>query len=157
MTVSSSATSGSMEAYSLPIRVYIEDTDAGGIVFHAKYLHYMERARTEWVRHRGVGLRAGLSENISYVVQKLAIHYAAPAYLDDELEVTADLTAAGRVWMEFDQTVRRKGTDQLLARATVRVACIALDSGRPRRLPEDLSQLLNQHLASQQLSQQHQE
>ena len=69
--------------FELPIRVYIEDTDAGGIVFHAKYLHYMERARTEWVRSCGVGLRAGLADNISYVVQRLTIHYAVPAKLDD--------------------------------------------------------------------------
>lgn len=108
MTVSSNDSAQALEPYFLPIRVYIEDTDAGGIVFHAKYLHYMERARTEWVRHRGVGLRSGLGDNISYVVQKLSIHYAAPAYLDDELEVTADLVNAGRVWMEFDQKVTRK-------------------------------------------------
>ena len=68
--------------FELPIRVYIEDTDAGGIVFHAKYLHYMERARTEWVRSCGVGLRAGLADNISYVVQRLTIHYAVPAKLE---------------------------------------------------------------------------
>ncbi|MDX1799387.1 MAG: YbgC/FadM family acyl-CoA thioesterase, partial [Marinobacter sp.] len=87
--------------FQLPIRVYIEDTDAGGIVFHAKYLHYMERARTEWVRSRGVGLRAGLSENVSYVVQRLSIHYAVAGKLDDELRVSARLVGCGRVWMEF--------------------------------------------------------
>ncbi|MGM0569634.1 tol-pal system-associated acyl-CoA thioesterase [Marinobacter sp.] len=157
MTVSSNDSTQILGTYFLPIRVYIEDTDAGGIVFHAKYLHYMERARTEWVRHCGVGLRSGLSDNISYVVQKLSIHYVAPAYLDDELEVTADLVDAGRVWMEFDQKVSRKGEVRPLARATVRVACVALDSGRPRRLPEDLSQLLQQHLASKPSSQQYQE
>ncbi|OZB05012.1 MAG: 4-hydroxybenzoyl-CoA thioesterase, partial [Marinobacter sp. 34-60-7] len=62
------------DSFELPVRVYIEDTDAGGIVFHAKYLHYMERARTEWVRSKGVGLRAGLEDNISYVVQKMSLH-----------------------------------------------------------------------------------
>lgn len=157
MTVSSNDSAQALEPYFLPIRVYIEDTDAGGIVFHAKYLHYMERARTEWVRHRGVELRSGLGDNISYVVQKLSIHYAAPAYLDDELEVTADLVNAGRVWMEFDQKVTRKGEERPLARASVRVACVALDSGRPRRLPEDLGQLLQQHLASKPSLQTHQE
>ena len=88
----------------LAVRVYIEDTDAGGIVYHAKYLHYMERARTEWVRHKGVGLRAGLADNISYVVQRLSIHYGAPARLDDELRVTAEPVVFGRVWMDFRQT-----------------------------------------------------
>ncbi|HCW91419.1 MAG TPA: tol-pal system-associated acyl-CoA thioesterase [Marinobacter sp.] len=134
--------------FTLPVRVYIEDTDAGGVVFHAKYLHYMERARTEWVRHCGVQLRAGLESNISYVVQTLSIHYAVPARLDDELLVTAEPTAMGRVWMNFRQRVLRKDDKRLLADADVRVACVALDSARPRRLPDNLRELLEQHLAA---------
>lgn len=122
--------------FELPIRVYIEDTDAGGIVFHAKYLHYMERARTEWVRSCGVGLRAGLAENISYVVQRLDIHYAVAAKLDDELLVTAEPVAFGRVWMDFRQRVMRATDRKLLSDSNVRVACVALDTGRPRRLPK---------------------
>lgn len=137
----------SPSVFALPVRVYIEDTDAGGVVFHAKYLHYMERARTEWVRHCGVQLRAGLENNISYVVQKLSIHYAVPARLDDELLVTAEPTDMGRVWMNFRQRVVRKDDNQLLAEADVRVACVALDSARPRRLPDNLRGLLEQHLA----------
>lgn len=125
-------------SFELPIRVYIEDTDAGGIVFHAKYLHYMERARTEWVRSRGVGLRAGLSDNISYVVQRLSIHYAAAARLDDELRVTAELVRCGKVWMEFDQKVMRVADGALITEATVKIACVALDTGRPRKLPESI-------------------
>ena len=128
--------------FSLPIRVYIEDTDAGGIVFHAKYLHYMERARTEWVRSCGVGLRAGLADNISYVVQRLTIHYAVPAKLDDELLVTAEPVAFGRVWMDFRQRVMRAEDRKLLSDSDVRVACVALDSGRPRRLPTNMQELL---------------
>ncbi|MFN2360999.1 MAG: YbgC/FadM family acyl-CoA thioesterase [Marinobacter sp.] len=126
----------------LPVRVYIEDTDAGGIVYHATYLNYMERARTEWVRSRGVGLRAGLSDNVSYVVQRLSIHYGMPAKLDDELRVTAEPVAFGRVWMDFRQQVVRISDEAVLASADVRVACIALDSGRPRRLPENMLALL---------------
>ncbi|MBL3556644.1 MULTISPECIES: YbgC/FadM family acyl-CoA thioesterase [Marinobacter] len=126
----------------LSVRVYIEDTDAGGIVYHAKYLHYMERARTEWVRSRGVGLRAGLADNVSYVVQRLSIHYGIPAKLDDELRVTAEPVAFGRVWMDFCQRVVRVSDDAVLASADVRVACIALDSGRPRRLPANMLELL---------------
>jgi len=127
-----------------PIRVYIEDTDAGGIVFHARYLHYMERARTEWVRSCGVGLRAGLADNISYVVQRLSIHYAVPAKLDDELVVTAEPVAFGRVWMEFRQRVVRVRDQKQLCEADVKVACIALDSGRPMRLPDNMRGLLEQ-------------
>ena len=128
--------------FELPIRVYIEDTDAGGIVIHAKYLHYMERARTEWVRSCGVGLRAGLADNISYVVQRLTIHYAVPAKLDDELLVTAEPVAFGRVWMDFRQRVMRAEDRKLLSDSDVRVACVALDSGRPRRLPTNMQELL---------------
>ncbi|SDW58792.1 YbgC/FadM family acyl-CoA thioesterase [Marinobacter mobilis] len=128
--------------FELPLRVYIEDTDAGGIVFHAKYLHYMERARTEWVRSHGIGLRDGLAENISYVVQKLNIHYAAAARLDDEVVVTAEPVGHGRVWMDFRQRVIDRNDGRLYAEATIRVACIALDSGRPRRLPDSLAALL---------------
>ncbi|WP_296930775.1 YbgC/FadM family acyl-CoA thioesterase [uncultured Marinobacter sp.] len=128
--------------FELPIRVYIEDTDAGGIVFHAKYLHYMERARTEWVRSCGVGLRAGLADNISYVVQRLDIHYAVAARLDDELLVTAEPVAFGRVWMDFRQRVLRAADRKVLSDSNVRVACVALDTGRPRRLPENMQELL---------------
>ncbi|SFM52728.1 YbgC/FadM family acyl-CoA thioesterase [Marinobacter zhejiangensis] len=136
---------GANRIFELPLRVYIEDTDAGGIVFHAKYLHYMERARTEWVRTHGVGLRDGLADNVSYVVQKLSIHYAAPARLDDEVLVTAEPVGYGRVWMDFRQQVLGRHDRQLFAEASVRVACIAFDSGRPRRLPDNLAELLKNY------------
>jgi len=135
-------TENSPNIFELPIRVYIEDTDAGGIVFHAKYLHYMERARTEWVRSRGVGLRAGLEDNISYVVQRMNIHYRTPAKLDDQLLVTAEPVASSRVWMSFRQQVLKAGSRELLCEAEVRVACIALDTGKPRRLPENMLEIL---------------
>jgi len=134
------------QIFELPIRVYIEDTDAGGIVFHAKYLHYMERARTEWVRSCGVGLRAGLADNISYVVQRMNIHYAVPACLDDQLLVTAEPVAYGRVWMNFRQRVLRACDRTLLCEADVRVACVALDTGRPRRLPDNMQELLKRNV-----------
>lgn len=133
---------GTTRMFELPVRVYIEDTDAGAIVFHAKYLHYMERARTEWIRHEGVSLRAGLEHNISYVVQRMNVNYRAPAKLDDELLVTAEPTEFSRVWMNFRQQVFRAKDRQLLCDAEVRVACIALDSGKPRRLPEDMQGIL---------------
>lgn len=128
--------------FELPIRVYIEDTDAGGIVFHAKYLHYMERARTEWVRSQGVGLRAGLEDNISYVVQKLNLNFRMPAKLDDQLLVTAELTAASRAWMDFRQCVYRENGRQLLCDADIRVVCVALDTGKPRRFPKNMQEIL---------------
>jgi len=140
------AEQGEADRFELPVRVYIEDTDAGGIVFHARYLHYMERARTEWVRSCGVGLRAGMAENISYVVQKMNIYFQSPAKLDDQLLVTAEPVAFGRVWMTFRQRVIREADQRPLCEADVRVACVALDSGKPRRLPESLRNLLEQHV-----------
>ena len=133
-------------SFELPVRVYIEDTDAGGIVFHARYLHYMERARTEWVRSCGVSLRSGLADNISYVVQRLDLHYAAPAKLDAQLLVTAEPVDYGRVWMNFRQRVLRADDRTVLCDGNVRVACIALDSGRPRRLPANMLELLASNL-----------
>ncbi|AMQ90833.1 tol-pal system-associated acyl-CoA thioesterase [Marinobacter sp. LQ44] len=137
---------GTKERFELPVRVYIEDTDAGGIVFHAKYLHYMERARTEWVRSHGVGLRAGLEDNTSYVVQRMNLHYKVPAKLDDQLLVTAEPTASSRVWMNFRQQVLRAADQQLLCEADVRVACIALDTGKPKRLPENMQEILKKSI-----------
>src|SRR5690554_8117390 len=87
---------GTKERFELPIRVYIEDSDAGGSVFHAKYLHYMERARTEWVRSHGLGLRAGLNDNISDVGQKMNIRYRAAARVDDELQGRAEASEVSR-------------------------------------------------------------
>ncbi|WP_111495933.1 tol-pal system-associated acyl-CoA thioesterase [Marinobacter bohaiensis] len=127
-----------------PVRVYIEDTDAGGIVYHARYLHFMERARTEWVRSQGIALRRGLDENVSYVVQKMAIQFRQPAKLDDELWVTAVLTGSGRVWFGFDQKVIRQSDGAVLAEADVKVACVALDSGRPRALPESMQAIVRE-------------
>lgn len=130
-----------------PVRVYIEDTDAGGIVYHARYLHFMERARTEWVRSQGVALRSGLEDNISYVVQKMAIHFRQPAKLDDELWVSANLVSSGRVWFGFDQQVIRQSDGAVLAEADVKVACVALDSGRPRALPETMRAVVKEKLS----------
>ncbi|ROT99583.1 tol-pal system-associated acyl-CoA thioesterase [Marinobacter sp. R17] len=131
-----------------PVRVYIEDTDAGGIVYHARYLHFMERARTEWVRSQGIALRAGLADNISYVVQKMDIHFRQPARLDDELWVSANLVSSGRVWFGFKQQVIRQSDGALLAEADVKVACVALDTGRPRALPEAMQAVVREITAN---------
>lgn len=140
-------TDSASNRFVLPLRVYIEDTDAGGIVFHANYLKYMERARTEWLRSHGVSLRGGLSQNISYVVQRMELYYRAPAKLDDVLDVRVELMAFGRVWMKFFEQVVRQSDQKLLCEATVTVACITLDTGRPQRLPADVRGLLEQQLA----------
>ncbi|MDX1588927.1 MAG: tol-pal system-associated acyl-CoA thioesterase [Oleiphilaceae bacterium] len=125
-----------------PVRVYVEDTDAGGIVFYANYLKFFERARTEWVRHRGISLRSGLEEGVSFVVHSLEMQYHKPAYLDDEIGVSADLIDVGRSYMVFRQQARRLDDDTLLASGRVKVACVQLPEGRPRKFPADLKAIL---------------
>lgn len=125
-----------MIEFSLPIRVYIEDTDAGGIVFYANYLKYFERARTELVRKAGYELRAHLNENISYVVHSLNLRYLKPARLDDEVVAHAKVAKLGRTYFEFEQKVTLN--EEVLVEGGVKVACTHLDSGKPRALPDAL-------------------
>lgn len=125
-----------------PVRVYIEDTDAGGIVFYANYLRYMERARTEFIRSLGFPRIETVDESVMFVVHSLNIRYRAPARLDDELTVTAKVSQIGKTFMDFEQTVRRG--PQMLVEAAVKVACIDRQRLRPHALPETLKLRLHQ-------------
>lgn len=122
---------------SFPIRVYIEDTDAGGIVFYANYLKYFERARTEFFRARGFELRKGIAENINYVVHSLSVQYKQSARLDDELMVSTQVIKTGKTFLIFAQKVFNQ-EKQLLVDAEIKIACLHYDSAKPRRLPESL-------------------
>ncbi len=135
------------EAFSWPVRVYVEDTDAGGIVFYANYLKFFERARTEWVRANGIALRGRLDEGIGFVVHSLDVRYHRPALLDDQLAVTAELLEATRTAMSFRQQALRQDSGELLVSASVRVACVELASGRPRRMPPEVADLAQRTLA----------
>ena len=129
------------EAFKFPIRVYIEDTDVGGIVFYANYLKYFERARTEFVRNLGFELRAGFNGGVSYVVHSLNLRYLQPATLDQVLDVTASIDKLGRTYMDFKQAVYdENGT--CLVEGSVRVACVSLACGKPRALPTELKDVL---------------
>jgi tol-pal system-associated acyl-CoA thioesterase len=120
-----------------PVRVYIEDTDAGGIVFYANYLKYFERARTEFFRSRGFELRKGIAENINYVVHSLSVQYIQSARLDDELMISTQVIKIGKVFLIFNQKVFNQEKD-LLVDADIKIACLHYDSAKPRRLPESL-------------------
>ncbi len=125
----------------IAVRVYYEDTDAGGIVYHANHLKYAERGRTEFLRELGVEQNQLRRETgLGFAVAKLAIDYLAPAVLDDDLRVRTVVTAARRVSFDFLQTIERAG--EILARMDVRVACIDA-RGRPARLPRDLADAAN--------------
>ena len=131
----------------LPVRVYIEDTDAGGIVYYVNYLKYFERCRTELMRALGTE-RAAISESgWMFVVSKLEVSYRQPAQLDDELQATASITAVGGATIGFFQSVRRGET--VLVEGDVQIACVDCDTGRPRRLPHLLRRQADASLSAQ--------
>ncbi len=123
--------------FSLPIRVYFQDTDAGGVVYHANYLNFMESARTEWLRTQGYS-NAGLMKEFGlvFVVRSLKLDYLKPALLDDLLEVTARINEVGRSRISLLQTVRRG--EEVLNEAEVHLVCVSLESFRPVSVPEVL-------------------
>jgi len=128
-----------MSGFSWPARVYWEDTDGGGIVYYANYLRFLERARTEWLRHLGFSQQRLVSEQaILFTVVSLEIEYRAPARLDDELEVTCAPQPQGPASLRFAQCIYRRAPAaerELLLEASVRVACLDARTLRPRRLP----------------------
>lgn len=123
--------------FSHQIRVYWEDTDAGGVVYHAQYLAFLERARSEWLRALGRGQDALRSEHdLVFAVRAMQVDFRAPARLDDALQVTCALRECRRASLVFAQEVRRDGA--LLLDASVRVAALNASDFRPRAIPEPL-------------------
>jgi acyl-CoA thioester hydrolase len=123
------------------LRVYFEDTDAGGIVYYANFLKFFERCRTEWLRALGIEqTRLAAQQGLQFVVVRLAVDYRRPARLDDELSITARVGETGRTYLVFEQQAHR-GTE-LLARATVKVACVDTARLAPARLPTMLASTL---------------
>lgn len=121
----------------LPVRVYFQDTDAGGVVYHASYLNFMERARTEWLRSHGYS-NAGLMKEFGtvFVVRSIKLDYLKPALLDDMLSVTAQIKEFGRSRMSLLQTVQRDA--EVLTEAEVHLVCVSLESFKPVAVPEVL-------------------
>jgi len=120
------------------LRVYWEDTDAGGVVYYANYLKFCERARTEWLRSLGIDQqRLADTERLMFVVSSAQVRYLSPARLDDALLVGVDFGARGAASLEFVQQIRRDDAERtLLAEARVLVACVQAQSFRPQRMPE---------------------
>ena len=126
--------------FHFPVRAYLEDTDAGGIVFYANYLKFFERARTEYVRARGFEMRRSLSAGVSFVVADLELHYRRSAYLDDELKVFVKVLELKKSYFQVRQWVERsEDPGKVLVEGVVKVACVDLETGRPRRMPPELS------------------
>jgi len=125
------------KVFTLPVRVYFQDTDAGGVVYHASYVNFMERARTEWLRTHGYS-NAGLMKEfgVVFVVRSLRLDYLKPALLDDLLDVTAQIKDTGRSRLNLLQSVRRDG--EVLTEAEVHLVCVSVESFKPVSVPEVL-------------------
>lgn len=123
--------------FTLNIRVYYEDTDAGGVVFYANYLKFFERARTEWLRHLGINqTELAKRECKLFVVKSLEIQYRKPARLDDLLTVYSTAARVGRASINFEQCI--KHGEELLCLGTIEVCCVASTTLRPAALPQEL-------------------
>jgi tol-pal system-associated acyl-CoA thioesterase len=117
-----------------PVRVYYEDTDAGGVVYHSQYLNFMERARTEWLRGLGFAQAAlRQDEQVLFVVHSMQIQFKKPAKLDDDLNVVSQLTEMGRGSFSCRQQIMRD--ELVLLEAQVKVACVNADSFKPTGIP----------------------
>ncbi len=126
--------------FAWPVRVYWEDTDAGGVVYHANYVRFMERSRSEWLRHHGVDQAAlRVQEGLQFTVVDMQIRWVRPAHYDDLLQVTTLLGPVTGARFRFRQQVWRETA--LLVEATVGVAAIDTESLKPRRLPASLRAL----------------
>ena len=127
-------------AFVWPVRVYWEDTDAGGIVYYANYLKFMERARTEWLRALGCDqahMRA--RHRLQFVVARANVEFRRPARFDDRLDVDVRVLALRRASVKLAQHVRSAGRE-LLCHAEIRVGCVDIETFRPRGIPISLQQ-----------------
>lgn len=128
-----------MRASELSLRVYYEDTDAGGVVYYANYWKFCERGRTEWLRALGFDQQALLEETgLAFVVRKVSADYLRPARLDDTLTVLTSVAAARRASLDFVQHIDR-GSERLFT-ASVSIACLDIRRGRPAAIPEHIRQ-----------------
>ena len=136
-----SALPATEEDFSWTIRVYYEDTDAGGVVFYANYLKFFERARTEWLRAAGIEQSQLVeTDGVMFVVKSTALDYHAPSRLDDELRVTVTVESVGRVAVEFVQQAWRLDgeTPKLLATGRIKVVCVNAQAFRPQAIPQQV-------------------
>lgn len=129
------------DEFVFPVRVYWEDTDAGGIVYYANYLKFMERARTEWLRELGVEQEPlRVEQGLMFVVVSAAADFKKPARYGDTLHVSCVLKERSRASLTFRQRIARAGSNELLVEGEVRVACLDAVKFKPRGLPDVLLQ-----------------
>jgi len=125
-----------MNPFVWKVRVYWEDTDAGGVVYHSQYLNFFERARTEWLRAKGVHqAKIAEQENVLFAIRHMDIDFISAARLDDELDITVRNVDAGGVRMTFEQDMTRCSDRQLVAKARLTAVCLRADNFKPTRMP----------------------
>lgn len=144
MTEHSRPPDGGPGKFVWPVRVYYEDTDAGGVVYYANYLKFLERARTEWLRSHGFSQEELVRRHgIVFVVRRVEADYLGPARLDDNLRVTLVLRELGRSRVEFLQTVEKEAA---LMKAIVQVACVDAASFKPVQIPAPLREKMKEKM-----------
>ena len=127
-----------------PVRVYYEDTDSGGVVYYANYLKFMERARTEFLRHLGYEQDALIkNENIVFAVRSVSLDYHKPARFNEQLEVSTQVIECKKASMLFEQIITRKEDSKLLCSGTVRIASLRADSFKPCPMPENIREIIS--------------
>ena len=133
-----------------PLRIYYEDTDVSGVVYHANYLRFFERARTEWLRTLGCSQEQLRNEmGVAFTVTSIDIAFRYPARLDDELEATVAITELRRASLRFSQTLRLQAEPgRVLATALVRVACVDMQGFKPKPLPSGFERIVVEHVAT---------
>ncbi|NNE04117.1 MAG: tol-pal system-associated acyl-CoA thioesterase [Xanthomonadales bacterium] len=132
------------QAHVWQVRVYWEDTDAGGVVYHARYLNFFERARTEWLRAHGIEQsKLAEQDNRVFAITRMEIDFLKAAKLDDELDVSVHSVARNGARLEFDQEMKRRADGKMLCRARVTAVCLEADSFRPARMPGWIKDKIN--------------
>ena len=123
--------------FDFPQRVYFEDTDAGGVVYHAQYVKFLERARTEWLRYLGfTNSELERKYKMLFIVSEIAVEFLKPARLDDAINISVGIESLGRVRITFHQEIRRG--DEILVKARVSVATVAAENFKPIEIPADV-------------------
>lgn len=130
-----------MNVFNWPVRVYYEDTDAGGIVYYANYLKFCERARTEWLRHLGVEQDTWLDEGTAFVVRHVDLDLKLPARFNDLLSVQTSVTEMKRATVTFIQQVLNQH-EQVLCTAVVKAACVSIGKMKPVAIPAPIAEVI---------------
>lgn len=129
-----------MKKFLCPIRIYYEDTDSGGVVYHANYLKFLERARTEWFRQKGYELDQMAKQfGILFVVKSLTINFCKPATFNEQLAVLVELTGTNKASLDFKQVVTGLNNEnELICSASVKIACLSVDTFKPKAIPKSV-------------------